>query len=126
MLDKAYTAAKTTQGDMADEVETLCRVTGRMLATINKGLQIDRDRPGEREQAVTQLGEVRAKLMEGLRPFSTNICRRAARARTRCSACRARATACRQLAGWSDDVPGAARRSGAGDHADGRAERSQR
>lgn len=70
MLDQAYTAAKKTQGDMAGDVETLSRVTDRMLATISRGLQIDRDNQTRREQAVTQLGEVRTKLLEGMRPHA--------------------------------------------------------
>ena len=66
-LDQAYTAAKRTQGDMAGDVETLTRVTDKMLATIDKGLQIDRENRAKREAAVAQLGEVRTRLMEGLR-----------------------------------------------------------
>ena len=66
-LDQAYTAAKRTQGDMAGDVETLTRVTDKMLATIDKGLQIDRENRIKREAAVAQLGEVRTRLMEGLR-----------------------------------------------------------
>lgn len=66
-LDQAYTAAKRTQGDMAGDVETLTRVTDKMLATIDKGLQIDRENRGKREAAVQQLGEVRTRLLEGLR-----------------------------------------------------------
>lgn len=66
-LDRAYTLAKTTQGDMAGDVDTLSRVTDKMLATIDKGLQIDRDNRAKREAAVQQLGEVRERLMDGLR-----------------------------------------------------------
>ena len=66
-LDRAYTLAKTTQGDMAGDVDTLSRVTDKMLATIDKGLQIDRDNRAKRDAAVQQLGEVRERLMDGLR-----------------------------------------------------------
>ena len=66
-LDQAYTAAKRTQGDMADDVASLTRVTDKMLSTIDKGLAIDRENKVKREQAVQQLGEVRSRLMEGLR-----------------------------------------------------------
>ena len=72
-LDQAYTAAKRTQGDMAGDVETLTRVTDKMLATIDKGLQIDRDNRVKREQAVQQLGEVRTRLMEGLRAHADQV-----------------------------------------------------
>jgi len=71
-LDQAYTAAKRTQGDMAGDVDTLTRVTDRMLATIDKGLQIDRENRGKREQAMRQLGEVRTRLLEGLRAHAGN------------------------------------------------------
>jgi len=71
-LDQAYTAAKRTQGDMAGDVDTLTRVTDRMLATIDKGLQIDRENRGKREQAMRQLGEVRTRLLEGLRAHADN------------------------------------------------------
>jgi uncharacterized protein YaaN involved in tellurite resistance len=66
-LDQAYTAAKRTQGDMAGDVETLGRMTEKMLATIDKGLQIDRENRAKRAAAVQQLGEVRQRLLEGLR-----------------------------------------------------------
>ncbi len=66
-LDRAYTLAKTTQGDMAGDVDTLSRVTDKMLATIDKGLQIDRDNRAKRDAAVQQLGEVRERLMDSLR-----------------------------------------------------------
>lgn len=66
MLDRSYTAAKRTQGDMAGDVQTLSRAADKILVTINKGLQIDRDNKLKRQQAVTQLGDVRARLMRGL------------------------------------------------------------
>ena len=66
-LDLAYTKAKRSQGDMAADVEVLTRVTDKMLATIDKGLQIDRENRTKRETAVQALGEVRTRLMEGLR-----------------------------------------------------------
>ena len=66
-LDQAYTAAKRTQGDMAGDVAVLTQVTDKMLATIDRGLQIDRENRAKRAQAVEQLGEVRSRLMTGLR-----------------------------------------------------------
>ncbi len=66
-LDHAYTAAKRTQGDVAGDVQVLAQATDRMLATINKGLQLDRENRAKRAQAVEQLGEVRTRLMDGLR-----------------------------------------------------------
>lgn len=74
-LDRAYTAAKRTQGDMQGDVETLARVTDKMLATIDKGLRIDRDNQGRRDAAVRQLGEVRTRLMDGLRAHADQAVR---------------------------------------------------
>ena len=74
-LDQAYSAAKRTQGDMAGDVDTLSRVTDRMLATIDKGLQIDRENRVKRVQAVEQLGEVRKRLMEGLQAHADQVLR---------------------------------------------------
>ena len=45
----------------------LTQVTDKMLATIDKGLQIDRENRVKRAQAVEQLGDVRQRLMDGLR-----------------------------------------------------------
>lgn len=72
-LDQAYTAAKRTQGDMAGDVETLGLMTEKMLATIDKGLQIDRENHARRAQAVQQLGEVRQRLLEGLRAHADQV-----------------------------------------------------
>jgi uncharacterized protein YaaN involved in tellurite resistance len=66
-LDDAYAAAKQSQGDVLSDVENLAHVTDRMLATIAKGLQLDRQNRVKREQAVEQLGEVRTRLLEGMR-----------------------------------------------------------
>jgi uncharacterized protein YaaN involved in tellurite resistance len=74
-LDDAYTAAKQTQGDVVSDVENLARVTDRMLATIDKGLQLDRQNRVKREQAVEQLGEVRTRLLEGLRTHAEKALR---------------------------------------------------
>jgi uncharacterized protein YaaN involved in tellurite resistance len=74
-LDHAYTAAKRSQGDMGDDVAALSSVTDKMLATIDRGLQIDRENRAKREAAVQQLGEVRARLMDGLRAHADDVLR---------------------------------------------------
>ncbi len=66
-LDSAYTKAKTSQGDMADDVASLAQVSDRMIGIINRGLEMDRANRGKREEAVRQIGDVRAKLLESLR-----------------------------------------------------------
>ncbi len=74
-LDQAYTQAKRTQGDMAGDVQVLAQVTDKMLATIDKGLQIDRENRTKRAQTVEQLGEVRTRLMDGLQAHADAVTR---------------------------------------------------
>ncbi len=66
-LDQAYVRAKQTQGDMGADVEQLSRISDKLLATLDKGAEIDRENRTKRDQAVQQLGEVRSRLMDGLR-----------------------------------------------------------
>ena len=66
-LDQAYTRAKQTQGDMGADVEQLSQMGERILATLDRGVEIDRENRAKRDQAVQQLGEVRSRLMDGLR-----------------------------------------------------------
>ena len=66
-LDGAYTKAKLSQGDMADDIASLNQTSDRMIAIINRGLEIDRANRGKREAAVQQIGEVRERLLESLR-----------------------------------------------------------
>jgi len=66
-LDSAYTKAKTSQGDMADDVASLAQVSDRMIGIINRGLEMDRANRGKRDEAVRQIGDVRAKLLDSLR-----------------------------------------------------------
>jgi uncharacterized protein YaaN involved in tellurite resistance len=65
-LDRAYTGAKRSQGDVADDLSSLTMVSERMVGIIDRGLQIDRENRGKREAAVQQIGEVRARLLESL------------------------------------------------------------
>ena len=66
-LDGAYTKAKLSQGDMADDIASLNQTSDRMIAIINRGLEIDRANRGKRDAAVQQIGEVRERLLESLR-----------------------------------------------------------
>ncbi len=66
-LDSAYTKAKASQGDMADDVASLAQVSDRMIGIINRGLEMDRANRGKRDEAVRQIGDVRAKLLDSLR-----------------------------------------------------------
>ncbi len=69
-LDSAYTKAKASQGDMADDVASLAQVSDRMIGIINRGLEMDRANRGKRDEAVRQIGDVRAKLLDSLRDHS--------------------------------------------------------
>ena len=72
-LDTAYTKAKQTQGDMGADVDLLSRISDKLLATLDKGVAIDRENRTKREQAVQQLGEVRLRLMDGLRAHADQV-----------------------------------------------------
>ena len=74
-LDQAYTAAKRTQGDMGADVELLSRMGDKILATLDRGVEIDRENRAKRDDAVQQLGEVRSRLMEGLRGHADTAAR---------------------------------------------------
>ena len=65
-LDSAYTQAKASQGDMAGDVVGLVQVSDRMIGIINRGLEMDRANRAKRDDAVRQIGDVRAKLLESL------------------------------------------------------------
>lgn len=66
-LDSAYTKAKASQGDMADDLASLTQVSDRMIGIIDKGLEMDRANRGKRDEAVRQIGDMKAKLMDSLR-----------------------------------------------------------
>ncbi len=72
-LDQAYTKAKQTQGDMGADVALLSQMGDKILATLDRGVAIDRENRVKREQAVEQLGEVRLRLMEGLRSHAEEV-----------------------------------------------------
>ncbi len=72
-LDQAYTRAKQTQGDMGADVELLSRMGDKILATLDRGVEIDRQNREKRAQAVEQLGEVRTRLLEGLRTQAEHV-----------------------------------------------------
>jgi uncharacterized protein YaaN involved in tellurite resistance len=66
-MDRAYTTAKATQGDMGNDVANLARVTEKMLGVLDRGVQIDQENRVKRDEAIKQLGDVRTRLIEGLR-----------------------------------------------------------
>ena len=72
-LDQAYTKAKQTQGDMGTDVALLSQMSDKILATLDRGVAIDRENRAKREQAVQQLGEVRLRLMDGMRSHAEEV-----------------------------------------------------
>jgi hypothetical protein len=72
-LDRAYTTAKATQGDMGGDVANLAKVSEKMLGLLEKGVQIDQQNRVKREEAMRQLGDVRTRLLEGLRASNEKI-----------------------------------------------------
>lgn len=72
-LDKAYTQAKLSQGTGAEDVAYLAATADKLLETINKGVQIDRENKEKRAQAEHELSSIQTKLLEGLRANADEI-----------------------------------------------------
>jgi uncharacterized protein YaaN involved in tellurite resistance len=72
-LDEAYTRAKQSQGTGAEDVAALAEIADKLLATIEKGVQLDEENRQKRHAAEEQLGEIQDKLMEGLRSNAAQI-----------------------------------------------------
>jgi uncharacterized protein YaaN involved in tellurite resistance len=67
MLDEAYTKAKESQGSGAGDVAVLAQTADKLLETIAKGIQIDEENRQKRQATEQQLGEIKTKLLDGLR-----------------------------------------------------------
>lgn len=74
-LDKAYTQAKLSQGTGAEDVAYLAATADKLLETINKGVQIDRENKEKRAKAEEELNNIQTKLLEGLRANADEISR---------------------------------------------------
>lgn len=74
-LDKAYTQAKLSQGTGAEDVAYLAATADKLLETINKGVQIDRENKEKRAQAEQELNNIQTKLLDGLRANADEISR---------------------------------------------------
>ena len=75
-LDDAYTRAKLSQGTGVEDVAALAQIADKLLATIEKGVQIDEENRQKRQAAEEQLGGIQAKLMDGLRANTQQIASR--------------------------------------------------
>lgn len=65
-LDEAYTRAKTSQGNGAEDVAALAMTADKLLETIAKGVRLDEENRLKRDQAQRQLGDIKNKLLAGL------------------------------------------------------------
>ncbi len=67
MLDEAYTKAKESQGSGAEDVAVLAQTADKLLETIAKGVRLEEENRQKRLAAEQQLGEIKTKLLDGLR-----------------------------------------------------------
>ncbi len=70
MLDQAYTSAKESQGNITAEVETLSSVSQKLLDTLKKGIEIDRENAIKRAEASQKLIEVKNTLTQAMKDVS--------------------------------------------------------
>jgi len=75
-LDEAYTRAKQSQGNGIEDVAVLAATADKLLETIAKGVQIDEDNRQKRQIAERQLGDIKGKLLEGLRANAREVVNR--------------------------------------------------
>ncbi len=70
MLDQAYTSAKESQGNITAEVEALSSVSQKLLDTLKKGIEIDRENATKRAEASQKLVEVKNTLTQAMKDIS--------------------------------------------------------
>lgn len=67
MLDQAYTTAKESQGNITEEVDALASVSQKLLDTLKKGIEIDRENAKKRADAEAKLTEVKTTLTQAMK-----------------------------------------------------------
>ena len=75
MLDEAYTKAKESQGSGAEDVAALAQTADKLLETIAKGIRLDEENRQKRQAAEQQLGEIKTKLLNGIRANAEALAR---------------------------------------------------
>ena len=75
-LDEAYTRAKQSQGSGAEDVAALAATADKLLETIAKGVKFDEENRQKRETAEAQLGDIKNKLVDGLRANAMDMANR--------------------------------------------------
>jgi uncharacterized protein YaaN involved in tellurite resistance len=58
MLEVAYVKAKTTQGDMAEDVASFSRVVDKLISLDKKGAEMDEQNRRNRQDAESKIGEI--------------------------------------------------------------------
>ncbi|MFZ6742840.1 toxic anion resistance protein [Undibacterium sp. JH2W] len=77
LLQQAYTQAKQSQGSGAEDVALLSQTADKILETIALGIRLDEENRQKRKAAETQLGDIKVKLLEGLRANTNDLAQRA-------------------------------------------------
>jgi len=67
MLDAAYTKAKESQGSGAEDIAMLAQTADKLLETIAKGVRLDEENRQKRQAQEQQLGDIKSKLLDGLK-----------------------------------------------------------
>jgi Uncharacterized protein involved in tellurite resistance len=72
-LDEAYTQAKMTQGDGAEDIAILAATADKILETMAKGVKIDEENRQKNADAQQQLNDIKIKLYEGLKANTEEV-----------------------------------------------------
>ena len=76
-LDEAYSRAKQSQGNGAEDVAALAATADKLLETIAKGVRFDEENRQKRAAAAQQLDGIKVKLLDGLRANAQEMADRA-------------------------------------------------
>ncbi|MBI3730190.1 MAG: toxic anion resistance protein [Burkholderiales bacterium] len=76
LLQQAYTQAKQSQGSGAEDVALLAQTADKLLETIALGVRLDEENRQKRKVAENQLGDIKVKLLEGLRANTNDLAQR--------------------------------------------------
>jgi uncharacterized protein YaaN involved in tellurite resistance len=72
-LDEAYTQAKMSQGEGAEDIAILAATADKILETMAKGVRIDEENRQKNATAEQQLNDIKMKLYAGLKANTDDI-----------------------------------------------------
>lgn len=72
-LDQAYTQAKLSQGDGAEDIAILAATADKILETMAKGVKIDEENRQKNAESEKQLSEIKLKLFEGMKANTEEV-----------------------------------------------------